>query len=217
MPGMPKIHWYNAKLTEGRIGSCANLYNGTGIVICPISSLFWPVFRDRFPLLSTRFPQLCKTGPLDSMGTLTVFFMTFPRFENPDISRSEIYIYIYIYIYICWFSAKIRLKTAERWLKAAQNTWNTLNRPSRGANKHPINNLVCPRHHFRAPREGGRKVMPKSWHVAKFFLNSKLLLEFFWKVGFGLGINFQVLSKSWLRLGRLVRLVFRLAQYWKPK
>ena len=110
MPGMPRIRWYNAKLTEGRIGSCANLYTGT--VICPFSSPFWPIFRDRFPLLSTRFPQLCKTGPLDSTGTLTVFFITFPWFEYPDISRSE--------IYICRFSAKIRLEMAEKRLKTAQ-------------------------------------------------------------------------------------------------
>ena len=51
----------------------------------------------------------------------------------------------------------------------------------------------------------------------EIFSNSKIWVENFWKVGFDLGINFQVLSKSWLRLARLVRLVFRLAQYWKPK
>ena len=110
MPGMASIHWYIAKLIKGRIGSCANLYTGTGIVICPFLSPIWPIFRDRFPLLSTRFPQLSKTGPLDSMGTLTVFFITFPRFEYPDISRSDIYIYIYIYVdYRLKFGSK-RLK-----------------------------------------------------------------------------------------------------------
>ena len=42
-----------------------------------------------------------------------------------------------------------------------------------------INNLVCPRHHFIAPRESAQKVMPKSWHVAKFFWIQNFHSKFF--------------------------------------
>ena len=53
--------------------------------------------------------------------------------------------------------------------------------------------------------------------VARYeiFRNTKFSLEKIWKIGFDLGTNFQVLSKSWLRLARFVRLVFRLAEYWE--
>ena len=46
----------------------------------------------------------------------------------------------------------------------------------------------------------------------KVFPKIKIFIRNFLKIGFDLGIHLQVLSKSWLRLARLVRPVFRLTQ-----
>ena len=57
-----------------------------------------------------------------------------------------------------------------------------------------IDSLVCPRHHFIATRESDQKLTPKLWHVTNFFGFRNF--HIFWIVGFDVGINVQVLSKT---------------------
>ena len=89
-----------------------------------------------------------------------------------------------------YIAEKIRKNTCT-------NFWLSF-KPSRGANNHPITNLVCPRHHFLAPRESGQKVMPKSWHVAKFFWIRKFHSNFFEK----LGLTWESTCKCYPNLGQ---------------
>ena len=115
----------------------------------------------------------------------------------------------------CRFLAKFWHKTAQKRLKTTQKHLKTVQWGSFELPGSPC--VTC--YQLVSVVRGPEKVIKNNATMVaryKIFPKIKIFIRNFLKIGFDLGIHLQVLSKSWLRLARLVRPVFRLTQSCEP-
>ena len=164
-------------LTEGNMSSRDSLNWGTSIGDSCSGRFVIRMFCTRTGSTAT----WCRaTGPRTIMGTLTVapLLTILPQLETLTFGLSEKYENLVI-------SAIFGVWTAEKWLKKAQNTWNTHNLcwiDPRVANIQFGTPLAL----FHSTLGKSLKSNTKILARCKSFWDSKFLLEISWKVGFDL-------------------------------